>query len=143
MIGNLQNNTLAQATQTEALAILYQQITTLPAQAQMFMEGCSSELDEIRHRINCQELVTRYLLALSTGVQKMLCWNLADEKVDRLNLMYLLFDRYKLLDYKQGVFNQPYSAAETFHRMTDAFSDIKHVQQIELPEHPAIYLFKV
>jgi hypothetical protein len=73
----------------------------------------------------------------------MLCWNLANEKVDRANLMHLLFDKHKLLDYEQGIFKQPYPAAETFRRMTHALGDIEHVQRIELPEHPTIYLFEV
>ena len=82
MIENPQKDTLAQATQNEAVAELYEKITTLPPQVQMFMEGCSSELEEIRHRINCREIVTRFVLALSAGVQKMLCWNLANGKID-------------------------------------------------------------
>ncbi len=143
MTVNPKGNTLAQATQSEAVASLYQQMKTLPPQAQMFMEGCSSELEEIRHRINCHELVTRCVLALSAGVAKILCWNLANEKVDRLNLMHLLFDKYKLLDYENGVFKQPYPAAETFRRMIDSFGGSKSVQHIELPEHPTFYLYKV
>ena len=143
MISSPQSDTLAQATQSEAIAGLYEQMATLPPQAQMFMEGCSHELEEKRHRINCRELVTRCMLALSGGVQKMLCWNLANEKVDRANLMHLLFDKHKLFDYEHGVFKQPYPAAETFRRMTHALGDCKHVQQIELSEHPNIYLFEV
>jgi hypothetical protein len=92
MMVNPQGDTLAQATQREAVAALYEQMKTLPPQTQMFMDGCSSELEEFRHRINCRELVTRCILALSAGVDRVLCWNLANEKVDRLNLMHLLFD---------------------------------------------------
>ena len=110
MMVNQQGDTLAQATQSGAVDALYQQMKTLPPQAQMSMEGCSSELEEIRHHINCCELVTRCILALSAGVEKILSWNLANEKVDRLNLMQLLFDKYKLLDYENGVFKQPYLA---------------------------------
>jgi hypothetical protein len=73
----------------------------------------------------------------------MLCWNLANEKVDRANLMHLLFDKHKLFEYEHGVFKQPYPAAETFRRMTHAFGGIEHVQRIELPERPGIYLFEV
>ncbi len=110
----------------------------------MFMDDCSSELEDIRLRINCREFVTRCLLALSAASKKMLCCNLANEKVDRLNLMHLLFDKHKLLDYEDGVFKEPYpTATETFHRMTDAFGDIEHVQRMELPERPTIYLFEV
>jgi hypothetical protein len=143
MISHPQSDSQAQAAQSEAIAELYEQMATLPPQAEMFMEGCSHELEEKRHRINCRELVTRCFLALSGGVQKMLCWNLANEKVDRANLMHLLFDKHKLFEYEHGVFKQPYPAAETFSRMTDALVGIEHVQRIELPEHPGIYLFEV
>ncbi len=139
MIVNPKVDTLAQATQSEAVSALYQQMTTLPPEAQMFMEGCSSELEEIRHRINCRELVTRRVLALSSDVEKILCWNLGNEKVDRLNLMHLLFDKHKLVNYENGVFKQPYPAAETFRRMINAFGDVEHVRRIVLPEYPAIY----
>ncbi|MBO0781228.1 MAG: hypothetical protein J2P37_20610 [Ktedonobacteraceae bacterium] len=143
MIAHPQSDSQAQAAQSEAVAELYEQMATLPPQAQMFMEGCSAELEEKRHRINCRELVTRSLLALSEGVQKMLCWNLANEKVDRYNLMHLLFDKHKLLDYEKGVFKEPYPAAETFRRMTHLLAGIEQVQRIEIPERPAIYLFEV
>ena len=143
MIANPQSDSQAQAAQSEAIAELYEQMATLPPQAQMFMDGCSPELEQKRHRINCRELVTRCLLALSEGVQKMLCWNLANEKVDRANLMHLLFDKHKLFDYEHGVFKQPYPAAETFHRMTQSLAGIEHVQRIKLPGQPATYLFEV
>jgi hypothetical protein len=83
------------------------------------------------------------MLALSANVQKILCWNLANEKIDRYNLMHLLFDKYKLLDYERGVFKQPYPAADTFRRMMHILTDIERVQRIEIPERPTIYLFEV
>lgn len=142
MMSNPQAETLAQATQRDAIAELYEQMATLPPQAQMFMDGCPPELEQKRHRINCRELVARALLALSAGVPKMLCWNLANEKVDRANLMHLLFDKHKLFEYEQGVFKHPYPAAETFRRLTAALGDVERVQRIELPEYPGIYLFE-
>jgi hypothetical protein len=143
MLANPQKDTQAQATQREAVAELYEQMATLPPQAQMFMEGCSPELEQKRHRINCRELVTRSILALSADVQKILCWNLANEKVDRDNLMHLMFDKYKLVDYERGVFKQAYPAAETFRRMMHALVDVERVQRIEIPERPSIYLFEI
>ncbi|HZR39589.1 MAG TPA: hypothetical protein VFB12_05715 [Ktedonobacteraceae bacterium] len=41
------------------------------------------------------------------------------------------------------MFKHPYPAAETFRRMTDALGGVEHVRQIELPDHPTIYLFEV
>ncbi|GHO90303.1 hypothetical protein KSF_003510 [Reticulibacter mediterranei] len=143
MLAYPQSDSQAQAAQSDAVAELYEQMATLPPQVQMFMEGCPAELEEKRHRINCREVVSRCLLALSGGVQKMLCWNLANEKVDRANLMHLLFDKHKLFDYERGAFKQPYPAAETLRRMVDALGDVERVQRIDLPEHPGIYLFEV
>ena len=48
-----------------ALRALYQAMPDLPAPLQMFMAGCPPELDDLRDRINCREIVTRNLLALS------------------------------------------------------------------------------
>lgn len=143
MMAHPQGDTLGQATQGEAVASLYEQMETLPPQTQMFMAGCSLELEQKRHRINCRELVTRSLLALSSGVKKILCWNLANEKVDPYNLMHLLFDKHKLLDYEKGVFKQPYPAAETFRRLTHMLTDLEHIQRVELASHPNIYLFEM
>jgi hypothetical protein len=143
MMSNPQADPLAQATQKDAIAELYEQMATLPPQTQMFMEGCPAELEQKRHRINCREVVTRSLLALSRGVEKMLCWNLANEKVDRANLMHLLFDKHKLFDYERGMFKSPYPAAQTFQRMIDALAGVEHVHQIELPDQPTIFLFEV
>lgn len=82
MLEHPQSGPLEQAVQSEAVAELYEQMPTLPPQAQMFMQGCPPELEEKRQRINCREVVSRCLLAFSEGVQKMLCWNLANEKVE-------------------------------------------------------------
>lgn len=143
MLSSPQSDTLAQATQSGVVAQLYAQMTTLPPQAQMFMEGCSPELEAKRHRINCRELVSRAILALSAGVQKMLCWNLANEKVDPHNLMHLLFDKHKLLDYEKGQFKQPYPAAETFRLLTHLLASVERVRRIELAAQPEIYLFEI
>ncbi|QBD77732.1 hypothetical protein EPA93_17730 [Ktedonosporobacter rubrisoli] len=140
---NPHRDTLAQAIQSEAIAELYAQMADLPPQAQMFMEGCSPELEQKRQRINCRELVIRSVLALSAGVCKLFCWNLANEKVDPHNMMHLLFDKYKLVDYEKGIFKQPYPAAETFRRMVHILAGLEHIQRIEVPEQPDIYLFAV
>jgi hypothetical protein len=58
---------------------LYEQMASLPPQLQMFMRGCPEELEDKRHRINCRELVMRNLLALSAGVRRTVCWNLAPD----------------------------------------------------------------
>ena len=61
------------------LAGLYEHMAELPPQLQMFMRGCPRELEDKRDRINCRELVMRNLLALSAGVRRTVCWNLAPD----------------------------------------------------------------
>ncbi|GLV53465.1 hypothetical protein KDH_03190 [Dictyobacter sp. S3.2.2.5] len=143
MMANSQANALEQATQGNAIAELYAQMSNLPPQAQMFMEGCPPELEQKHHRINCRELVTRCVMALSAGAQKVLCWNLANEKIDPNNLMHLLFDKHKLVDYERGEFKQPYPAAETFLLMTQKLGGVEEVRRIELAKRPDTYLFEV
>ena len=69
------NGAPQQTPEQAAMARLYQDMTSLPPQLQMFMRGCPPELEAKRHRINCRELVMRNLLALSVGVRRTVCWN--------------------------------------------------------------------
>ena len=74
----------------------------LPPQLQMFMRGCSPELDAKRDRINAREVVMRNLLALSAGVRRTVCWNLAPDVPnyeDPLSVMDLLFGKLPLMAY--------------------------------------------
>ncbi|GHO41892.1 hypothetical protein [Ktedonospora formicarum] len=138
-----QENSLSLATQRDAITELYEKRETLPPQTQMFMDGCAPELEQKRHRINCREVVTRCVLALSAGVQKMLCWNLANPMVDRANLMHMLFDKYKLIAYEDGMFKDLYPAAETFRLFMNMLGGFEHVRKVYVPERPTLYLFEV
>jgi hypothetical protein len=85
------------------LAGLYEHMAELPPQLQMFMRGCPKELEDKRDRINCRELVMRNLLALSAGVRRTVCWNLAPDipgYEDPLSVMDLLFGKLPLLGYQ-------------------------------------------
>ena len=73
------NGAPQQTPELAAMARLYQDMASLPPQLQMFMRGCPPELEAKRHRINCRELVMRNLLALSAGVRRTVCWNLAPD----------------------------------------------------------------
>jgi hypothetical protein len=82
------------------LAGLYERMAELPPQLQMFMRGCPRELEDKRDRINRHELVMRNLLALSAGVRRTVCWNLAPDipgYEDPLSVMDLLFGKLPLL----------------------------------------------
>ena len=84
-----------------AMASLYEQMASLPPQLQMFMRGCPPELEDRRHRVNRRELVMRNLLALSSGVRRTVCWNLAPDipgYENPLSIMDLLFGKLVLMD---------------------------------------------
>jgi hypothetical protein len=125
------------------MAELYARMETLPPQTQMFMEGCPAQWDDLRHRINCRDLVMRNVLAFSAGVQKTVCWDLANESSDRYRLLHLQFDKFKLMEYEGGVVSHRYPAAETLRRVTSLLAGVQQVRRLDIPERPTLYLFEV
>src|SRR5262249_61264930 len=73
----------------DPIAALYAKRDTLAPQTQMFLAGCPKDLEEKFHRIACRDLVMRNLLALSSGVQKMMYWDLWHDTSKRDDLMHL------------------------------------------------------
>lgn len=59
------------------MTALYDRMSDLPPQPQMFMAGCPPQLEAKRQRISCRQLVMRTLLALADGVRRTAYWNLA------------------------------------------------------------------
>ncbi len=53
-----------------AMGVLYDRMPDLPPTLQMFLEGCPAEVDALRDRINCRQIVMRNLLALAGGVRR-------------------------------------------------------------------------
>jgi hypothetical protein len=118
----------------------------LPPRLQMFMRGCPPELEAKRHRINCRELVMRNLLALSVGVRRTACWNLAPEipgYENPLSVMDLLFGKLALLDYEGAELSHRHPAADTFALLAGELAGVDSVVRIEVPGRPGIYLFEV
>ncbi|HWD46510.1 MAG TPA: hypothetical protein VHM23_22850 [Actinomycetota bacterium] len=135
-----------QTPEQAAMARLYQDMTGLPPQLQMFMRGCPPELEAIRHRINCRELVMRNLLALSVGVRRTVCWNLAPDipgYENPLSVMDLLFGKLALLDYEGAELSHRHPAADTFALLAGELAGVDSVVRIEVPGRPGIYLFEV
>jgi hypothetical protein len=77
--GELAASTEHDTPERRALKALYAAMPTLPAALQMFMVGCPPELDALRDRINCREIISRNLFALAHGVGRTVCWQLAPE----------------------------------------------------------------
>ena len=129
-----------------AMASLYEQMASLPPQLQMFMRGCPRELEDRRHRINRRELVMRNLLALSSGVRRTVCWNLAPDipgYENPLSIMDLLFGKLVLMDYEGTELRHRYPTAETFALLADQLAGVDSVTRLEVPERPSVFLFEV
>lgn len=129
-----------------AMASLYEQMASLPPQLQMFMRGCPRELEDRRHRINRRELVVRNLLALSSGVRRTVCWNLAPDisgYENPLSIMDLLFGKLVLMDYEGAELRHRYPTAETFALLADQLAGVDSVTRLEVPGRPSVFLFEV
>jgi hypothetical protein len=128
----------------QAMMTLYRQMPALPPQTQMFMQGCAPDLAAKRDRVNCREIVMRNLLALSAGAQKTFCFNLAPELSGRpYQVLNLLFDKYKLMDYKDGALNAYTPSAVAFRRMTEMLAGMEGVRPLDVSGRPTLYLFEV
>ena len=129
-----------------AMASLYERMASLPPQLQMFMRGCPPQLEDKRHRINRRELVMRNLLALSAGVRRTVCWNLAPDipgYEDPLSVMDLLFGKFALLDYEGTELRHRYPSAETFALLADRLAGVDGVTRLQVPARPDLMLFEV
>jgi hypothetical protein len=132
--------------QEGGLAGLYERMADLPPQLQMFMRGCPPELEAKRDRINGRELVMRNLLALSAGVRRTACWNLAPEipgYEDRLSVMDLLFGKFPLLGYQGTELRVRHPPADTFALLADRLAGVEGVTRVEVPGRPGLRLFQV
>ena len=114
-----------------AMSDLYDRMPTLPPRLQMFLEGCPPELEQLRHRINCRQLVMRTMLALAEGVNRLSYWNLAHEVpryVDPRQMMALMFGKLPLLEYDgQARLSIRRPAADTFARLAGALDGARSV----------------
>jgi hypothetical protein len=129
-----------------AMAGLYERMASLPPQLQMFLRGCPQELEDKRHRINRRELVMRNLLALSAGVRRTACWNLAPDipgYENPLSVMDLLFGKFALLGYQGTELSQRHPAAEAFALLADQLAGVDGVTRVAVPARPGLMLFDV
>jgi len=137
-----------QTPEESAMASLYEQMASLPPQLRMFMRGCPKELEDKRHRINRRELVMRNLLALSAGVRRTVCWNLAPDipgYENPLSIMDLLFGKLVLMDYEGTELRHRYPSAETFALLAERLAgvEVDGVTRLEVPERPSLSVFEV
>jgi hypothetical protein len=128
-----------------AVAALYSRMKDLPPELQMFMAGCSEELEAKRHRIAARELVMRNVLAAASGVHRTLAWNLAPEVPGELSPYHvhsLLFDKLKLMDYEGEVICRRYPAANALNHLTSRLGELKGSRRIQLGDQPDVFAFE-
>jgi hypothetical protein len=129
-----------------AIASLYEHMASQPPQLQMFMRGCPPELEDKRDRINRREIVMRNLLALSAGVRRTACWNLAPDipgYEDPLSPMDLLFGKLVLLGYEGTELRLRHPSAEAFSLLAERLAGVDRVTRVEVPARPSLLVFEV
>jgi hypothetical protein len=112
----------------------------------MFLRGCPPELDAKRDRINCREIVMRNLPALSAGVRRTICWNLAPEipgYENPLSIMDLLFGKFALMGYARGELAIRHPSAEAFALVAEQLAGVEAVSRLDILEQPDLFLFDV
>ncbi|WP_405086627.1 hypothetical protein [Microbispora sp. NBC_01389] len=129
-----------------AMAALYARMPHLPPRLQMFMDGCPPELEAMRHRINCRQLVACTLQALAAGVRRTLYWNLAPEvpgPADPLQIMHLMFGKLAMLGYRGGELAVRHPAAGTFALLAAQLAGAGRVTRVRPAEPPSLFAFEV
>lgn len=124
------------------ISALYAKMPTLAPQTQMFMVGCSPELEAKHDRIESRDLVMRNVFAFSAGVQKTLYWDLHNDPQGRDNLMTLMYGKIPLMDYEDGAFKKLYPTANAYKIMTKALDGVRAVKRIQIQGRPSIYSFE-
>lgn len=122
---------------------LYDNMSRLAPQTQMFMQNCPDELQKKFERIQARDLVIRNIFALSSGVQKLLYWQLLAGITERDHLMTLMYGKIGLLGYEEEVLRKCYPLAEVYKHMAERLKGVQQVKQIHIPDKPAIFLFKI
>jgi Beta-galactosidase len=128
-----------------ALEQLYRNIDVLPPQTQMFMAGCSPELEAKYQRIQARGIVMRNVFAFSAGVQKTIYWQLPRIPQDgeaRFHIMALMYGKIGLLHFEHDTLGNRYPSGDTFQRMSNALRGLQRVEQIAIA-NPSIFLFEV
>jgi hypothetical protein len=131
----------------QAMKALYARMSELPPQVQMLMHGCPPDLEERRHRINCREIVSRNLFALSAGARRTVCWHLAPEVAnydDPFTMMELLQGKLLLLKADDsGRLTRREPAAQTFRLLAEHLDGARSVARVPLDHHPDVFAFEV
>lgn len=140
---NAQQSTNLTRTQQQSVKDLYNDMTLVAPQTQMFMVGCRQDLEDRFQRIACRQLVMRNLLALSAGIERTLFWDFWHDRSQPHDVMQLMFGKQVLMDLADGQFNPRKPITDTFQLAARALVGTKRVTKINVPDRPSIYLFEV
>jgi hypothetical protein len=125
------------------IAELYKNMSTLAPETQMFLLGCSPELEAKYNRIQSRDLVMRNVFAFAAGVQKTLYVELKPFQIGRDNLMTLMWGKTELLDYENGSLQKRTPTADAYERMAKVFNGVRVVRQIRVPGKPSLFFFEM
>ncbi|WP_345763528.1 hypothetical protein [Diaminobutyricibacter sp. McL0608] len=129
-----------------ALRGLYADPDSLPAALRMFMHDPPADLDALRDRIACRQLVQRAVLILSTDIDTLVCWSLAPEiggYSDPLNIMDLMFGTLALMDYRDGRIAETRPEGLTHRLMATRLGGATSVERIALEQDAAAHVYRV
>ena len=129
-----------------AMASLYAHMDDLPPRLQMFMAGCSADLEAKRHRISCRQLVMRTVLALSVGVRRTAYWCLGPEVPnadDPYQIMHLMFGKLPMLDYDGRTLDRRHPSADTFALLAAYLRGAVAVTPVDVGGHGDLFAFRV
>ena len=124
---------------------LYARMCDLPPELAMFLDGCPEDLEALRQRIQCRQIVQRTILALAAGVRRTAYWNLAPEApgpVDSRQMMALLIGKLPLMACEgRGLIRLP--PADTFALLASQLAGATGVTARDLAGYPSIQAFEV
>lgn len=122
---------------------LYDKMSTLAPETQIFMKGCSPELEARYNRIQSRGMVMRNLFAFSAGIQKAMYWQFLADFPDRDDLMTLMYGKIGMVGTENGELKDRRPIADTYELMAHKLLGVREVKQIPIPDRPTIFLFKV
>jgi hypothetical protein len=128
-----------------AIDALYTRMDELPPALQMFMVGCTPELEARRARAAARDLVIRNVLAASAGVRRTMCFQFAPDGPfhNGRHVMDLLFGKFLLFDYEGGSISRRYPAADALALVARLLAGVDDVRRIEIPDRPEVYAYEL
>lgn len=124
------------------VAALYERAESLAPETRMFLMDAPEALERKFQRLQCRDIVVRNVLALAAGVERTMFWDLTTDVAERDDVMTLMFGKLKLEEFVDGRARRRYETAETFRRMAETLADVERVRRLDVPGHPAIFLFE-